>query len=93
MQEQSRGAAISAAKTWSEAPFQAHLRKRRLSIPEWHARLGKSAPSVNTVRSWVKQPGHGGRSVPREWAERLAEEFGDPSLLLAVSWPNGIRNR
>lgn len=87
----SRGANISAAKTVNPWPWQKALQTRGLSIPEWVLAKGKKGPRLETARSWVKAKGRGGRAIPALWAERLAEEFEDPALLLPESWPCGIR--
>lgn len=91
----SRGAAISAGMTKSNTAFQRALAIYGLSIPEWAAKRRKN---VETVRSWVKKPNHGGRAIPRAEADAIASEFVDPktgeSLVPAIedAWPNGIRD-
>ena len=95
-QARSRGAAISDAKTKAKTLFQASLRARGASIPEWvgiQAKRGYKGLSVEAVKSWCKKPGHGGRPVPRVWAERIAAEFEQPPLADPDSWPNGIREK
>ena len=91
MESTTRGGAISAAKVRIGTLWQSHLRARGLSIPEWVTSRGRKAPGVESARSWVKQPGRGGRPIPRVWADALAAEFEDPSLAMTASWPSGIR--
>lgn len=86
--EKSWGAAIAAAKRKPKWPFARALDKAGISLPEW-ARL--RGAKVENVKSWLKNPGKGGRPVPRVWAERIAKEF--PKVPAnPESWPNGIRD-
>jgi hypothetical protein len=94
-QVRTRSAAVSASMidTSRKVLFWTVLGKAKLSLPEWVARHKARHPELNenTVRSWVKRPGKGGRPAPRAWADRLAEEFDEPRLKLPRNWPNGIR--
>jgi hypothetical protein len=92
----SRGALISSAKLKFPTAWQAELARRGLSIADWveaaKKRYGEeSVPPVDTVRSWTKRKGKGGRPIPGVWADRLATEFEDGSLADPDSWPAGIR--
>jgi len=81
------GAAIAKARRKARWPFQRALDKIGKSLPEWARERGAK---VENVKSWLKKPGHGGRPVPRVWAERIAKEF--PTVrAVPESWPNGIR--
>lgn len=88
----SQGGAVSAGKTKEPTLFQKALHKRGMSLPEWVATKKKFHLKPEKAKSWVKKPGKGGRPVPRDWASRIAAEFGDPDLLDPESWPNGIRD-
>lgn len=86
--EKSWGAAIAAAKRKPRWPFARALDKAGISLPEWARARGAK---VENVKSWLKNPGKGGRPVPRLWADRIAKEF--PSVrAVPESWPNGIRD-
>lgn len=85
-----KGAKTSAAMTRSKAPLSLALMAAGKSIPEWVTPAReKQGLTVEAVRSWVKKPGHGGRPIPRAWADRIEAELGIPAI--AASWPNGIR--
>ena len=88
----SRGAAISAARSTLGTRFQAALQARGVSLPEWVSSKGRRGPGIEQARSWSKPRANGGRAIPRAWADAIAEEFGDPALALAASWPSGIRD-
>lgn len=90
----SRSAKVSMARTRNPWPFHTALHRRNLSVPEW-ARAQKGL-TVEAAKSWLKRPSHGGRPIPRAWAEAIAGEFlakDGSSEVPAVpeSWPNGIR--
>lgn len=87
----SQGGAVSAGKTKTPTRFQKALHKRGMSLPEWASTKKKFRLNPETAKGWVKRPGKGGRPIPREWADRIAREFGDPALLDPDNWPNGIR--
>lgn len=98
-------ASAGAKKAWAKIkdalPFQVALYRRGLSLPEWARAQRKPSLSVHTAKSWLKRKGRGGNRIPREWAERIAREFGEvdaqgnlvSSEVPAVdaSWPCGIR--
>lgn len=90
-QVRSKGASVSAAKTdkRTRTRFQELLQEANVSLPEWAAT--KRGLNVETAKSWVKRPGKGGRAIPREWANKLADEFKSPDLAEHDAWPNGIR--
>lgn len=90
-QVRSRGAAVSAARTntRTRTPFQRCLHERGHSLPEWVAT--QKGLDVEQAKSWVKRKGHGGRAIPRAWADKLAKEFEEPALAHPDSWPSGIR--
>ena len=82
------GAAIAKARRKAKWPFQRALDKAGKSLPEWARERGAN---VENAKSWLKQPGKGGRPVPRDWAKTIAKEF--PSVpAVDKSWPNGIRD-
>lgn len=85
------GHKVSERKTLNPTPFQKALQRHQppLSMPAWVAT--QKDLKLSTAASWCKRPGHGGRPVPRAWADRIAAEFGDLSLADPASWPNGIR--
>lgn len=90
-QVRSRGAAVSEAKTDKKTRtlFQRLLHDRKASLPEWVAT--QKGLDVEVAKSWVKRKGHGGRAIPRSWADKLAKEFEEPRLSQPDSWPSGIR--
>lgn len=88
----SQGGAVSAGKTKSPTLFQKALHDRGMSLPEWAATKKRFHLKAETAKNWVKRPGKGGRPVPRQWADRIAAEFGDPALSNPDNWPNGIRD-
>lgn len=88
----SPGGAVSAGKTKFPTPFQKALHKRGLSLPGWVVTKKKFHLKLETAKGWVKRPGKGGRPVPRLWADRIAAEFGEPTLADPDNWPNGIRD-
>jgi hypothetical protein len=85
----SRGAKVSMARTAKPWPLQRALHARNRSLPEW-AR-GQKGLTVEAAKSWLKNPSHGGRPVPRIWADKIAAEFPGEVPAEAESWPNGIR--
>lgn len=85
-----KSARTSASMTRSKAPFSQALVLLGKSIPEWVTPARKKQGlTVEAVRSWVKKPDHGGRPVPRVWADRIETELGVQAI--AANWPNGIR--
>lgn len=83
-----RASRISAVKTKTPSRLHQLAQAEHLSLPGLHARLPlKTRPSLALMHSWTKASG---RPVPRSWAEYLARELKDPSLLLPASWPHGI---
>lgn len=88
----SRSAVLSAAVTDPKhiTLFQRVLQENGHSLREWAQGQKKPELSANTAQAWVKR-GKGGRPVPWKWAQRIAQEFKRPDILLEKNWPNGIR--
>lgn len=64
-------------------PFPRALHKRSMTVGEWAEKVGISREKVS---SWWKA-GPGGRRIPREWADRIRDEFGVP----LSAWRNGVK--
>lgn len=91
--EVNAGSKVSKAKTKDPWPFAKALHAAGSSPAQWaEAKAGR--PGAETVRSWLKRPGKGGRACPRVWADAIEAEFKKtktPVPARASSWPNGIK--